>query len=50
MGVEGGKFGKVEIANNGTLFLDEIDNLTFSMVQDTETCRKREIYHVTGDL
>ena len=34
---KGGKFGKVEIANNGTLFLDEIDNLTFSMSgQDTE--------------
>lgn len=48
---KGGKFGKVEIANNGTLFLDEIDNLTFSMqAKILRFLQEKEIYHVGGDF
>ena len=48
---KGGKFGKVEIANNGSLFLDEIDNLTLSMqAKILRFLQEKEIYHVGGDF
>lgn len=48
---KGGKFGKVEIANNGTLFLDEIDNLSFSMqAKILRFLQEKEIYRVGGDF
>lgn len=48
---KGGKFGKVEIANNGSLFLDEIDNLTPPMqAKMLRFLQEKEIYHVGGDF
>lgn len=48
---KGGKFGKVEIANNGTLFLDEIDNLSLSMqAKILRFLQEKEIYRVGGDF
>lgn len=48
---KGGKFGKVEIANNGSLFLDEIDNLTLGMqAKLLRFLQEKEIYHVGGDF
>lgn len=48
---KGGKFGKVEIANNGTLFLDEIDNLSLGMqAKILRFLQEKEIYRVGGDF